>query len=89
MATGGSPVAAQIVVAARRLEAGCSVLMGTVARDGNDHSAGHVLRAPTADDAAAVAELLRAREVADLGEAEVTVADVRARLGDGRAGARA
>ena len=40
--------------------------------------AGHVLRAPTADDAAAVAELLRAREVADLGEAEVTVADVRA-----------
>ncbi len=40
--------------------------------------AGHVLRAPTADDAGAVAELLRARDVADLGEPEVTVADVRA-----------
>jgi mycothiol synthase len=39
--------------------------------------AGHVLRAPTADDAGAVAELLRARDVADLGEPEVTVADVR------------
>ena len=40
--------------------------------------AGHALRPPTADDAGAVAELLRARDVADLGEAEVTVADVRA-----------
>jgi len=40
--------------------------------------AGHVLRAPTADDAGAVAELLRAREAADLGGAELTVADVRA-----------
>jgi mycothiol synthase len=40
--------------------------------------AGHVLRAPTADDAGAVAELLRAREQADLGEPEVKVADVRA-----------
>lgn len=40
--------------------------------------AGHVLRAPTADDAAAVAALLRARDVADLGEPEVTVADVQA-----------
>ncbi len=39
--------------------------------------AGHVLRAPTAGDAEAVAELLRARDVADLGEAEVTVTDVR------------
>jgi ribosomal protein S18 acetylase RimI-like enzyme len=38
--------------------------------------AGHVLRAPTADDAGAVAELLRAREAADLGEPEMTVADV-------------
>jgi ribosomal protein S18 acetylase RimI-like enzyme len=37
---------------------------------------GHVLRAPTADDAAAVAELLCACDVADLGEPEVTVADV-------------
>ena len=40
--------------------------------------AGHVLRPPTADDAGAVAALLRARDVADLGEPEVTVADVRA-----------
>jgi mycothiol synthase len=40
--------------------------------------AGHVLRAPRPDDAEAVAELLRARDVADLGEAETTVADVRA-----------
>jgi mycothiol synthase len=40
--------------------------------------AGHILRAPTADDAAAVAALLRARDVADLGEPEVTVADVQA-----------
>ena len=40
--------------------------------------AGHVLRAPTDDDAEAVAELLRARELADLGQPEVTVADVRA-----------
>jgi mycothiol synthase len=40
--------------------------------------AGHVLRAPTAADAGAVAELLRARDAADLGEPEVTVADVRA-----------
>jgi mycothiol synthase len=40
--------------------------------------AGHVLRAPTAADAGAVAELLRARDVADLGEPEVTVADVKA-----------
>ena len=40
--------------------------------------AGHVLRAPTAADAGAVAELLRAREQADLGEPEMTVADVRA-----------
>lgn len=39
--------------------------------------AGHALRAPTSGDAEAVAELLRARDVADLGEAEVTVADVR------------
>ena len=40
--------------------------------------AGHVLRAPTAADADAVAELLRARELADLGEPEMTVADVKA-----------
>jgi mycothiol synthase len=40
--------------------------------------AGHVLRAPTRDDAAAVAGLLRARDIADLGEPEVSVADVRA-----------
>jgi mycothiol synthase len=40
--------------------------------------AGHVPRAPTAADAGAVAELLRAREQADLGEPEMTVADVRA-----------
>src|ERR687895_21759 len=40
--------------------------------------AGHVLRAPTAADAGAVAELLRAREAADLGEPEMTVADVKA-----------
>jgi mycothiol synthase len=40
--------------------------------------AGHVLRAPTAADAAAVAELLRARDEADLGEPEVTVAEVEA-----------
>jgi GNAT superfamily N-acetyltransferase len=40
--------------------------------------AGHVLRAPTADDADDVAELLRARESADLGAAELTVADLRA-----------
>src|SRR5687768_11757480 len=40
--------------------------------------AGFVLRAPTSDDAGAVAELLRARDVADLGQPEVTVADVRA-----------
>ena len=40
-------------------------------------SAGHALRAPTAGDAEAVAELLRARDVADLGEAEVTLTDVR------------
>jgi mycothiol synthase len=40
--------------------------------------AGHVLRAPTVDDATAVAELLRACDVADLGDPEVTVADVRA-----------
>jgi GNAT superfamily N-acetyltransferase len=40
--------------------------------------AGFVLRAPVSDDADAVAELLRAGDVADLGEAEVTVADVRA-----------
>jgi mycothiol synthase len=40
--------------------------------------AGHVLRAPTAADAGAVAELLHARDVADLGEPEATVADVRA-----------
>jgi mycothiol synthase len=40
--------------------------------------AGHLLRTPNADDAGAVAELLRARDVADLGEAEVTVADVTA-----------
>lgn len=40
--------------------------------------AGHVLRAPKAADAEAVAGLLRAREVVDLGEPETTVADVRA-----------
>jgi len=40
--------------------------------------AGHVLRPPTADDVGAVAELLRARDVADLGEPEVTRADVQA-----------
>jgi mycothiol synthase len=40
--------------------------------------AGHVLRAPTADDAGAVAELLRARDEADLGEPEMSVADVKA-----------
>jgi mycothiol synthase len=40
--------------------------------------AGHVLRAPTAADAGAVAELLRARDLADLGQPEVTVGDVRA-----------
>jgi len=40
--------------------------------------AGHVLRAPTAADAGAVAELLHARDVADLGRPEATVADVRA-----------
>jgi mycothiol synthase len=39
---------------------------------------GHPLRAPTGDDAAAVAALLRARELADLGTADVTVDDVRA-----------
>jgi mycothiol synthase len=43
--------------------------------------AGHVLRAPTAADAGAVAELLRARETADLGEPEMTVADVKAEWG--------
>jgi len=43
--------------------------------------AGHVLRAPTADDAGAVAELLRARDAADLGAPEVTVGDVRAEWG--------
>jgi mycothiol synthase len=43
--------------------------------------AGHVLRAPTAADASAVAELLRAREAADLGEPEMTVADVTAEWG--------
>jgi mycothiol synthase len=37
-----------------------------------------MLRAPTAADARAVAELLRAREQADLGEPEMTVADVEA-----------
>jgi mycothiol synthase len=36
------------------------------------------LRAPTAADARAVAELLRARDLVDLGRAEVTVGDVRA-----------
>jgi mycothiol synthase len=36
------------------------------------------LRAPTAADASAVAELLRARDLVDLGRAEVTVGDVRA-----------
>lgn len=40
--------------------------------------AGHVLRAPTADDAKAVAELLRACELAYLGHPEVTLADVQA-----------
>jgi mycothiol synthase len=40
--------------------------------------AGHALRVPTAADAGAVAELLHARDVADLGEPEATVADVRA-----------
>jgi len=40
--------------------------------------AGHVLRAPTTADAPAVAELLRARDAADLGAPEVTVGDVRA-----------
>src|SRR5215216_3189586 len=40
--------------------------------------AGHVLRAPTAADAGAVAELLHARDRADLGRSEATVADVRA-----------
>ena len=40
--------------------------------------AGHVMRAPTADDATAVSELLRARDTVDLGDPEVTVADVRA-----------
>jgi mycothiol synthase len=40
--------------------------------------AGHTLRAPVADDAGRVAKLLRAREVADLGEPEATVADLRA-----------
>jgi mycothiol synthase len=40
--------------------------------------AGHVLRAPTAADAGAVAELLRARDRADLGEPDMTVADVEA-----------
>ena len=40
--------------------------------------AGHALRAPTADDAGAVAELLRARDAADLGAPELTVGDVRA-----------
>ena len=40
--------------------------------------AGHVLRAPRAEDAGAVAELLRARDLADLGEPDVTVADVHA-----------
>jgi ribosomal protein S18 acetylase RimI-like enzyme len=40
--------------------------------------AGHALRAPTAADAKAVAALLRARDVADLGEPELTIADVRA-----------
>jgi mycothiol synthase len=40
--------------------------------------AGHVLRAPTTADAQAVAELLRARDLVDLGQPEATVADVRA-----------
>src|SRR5829696_4692428 len=40
--------------------------------------AGHVLRAPTAADAGVVAELLHARDRADLGRPEATVADVRA-----------
>jgi mycothiol synthase len=39
--------------------------------------AGHLLRVPTAADARAVARLLRARDEADFGEPEVTVADVR------------
>jgi mycothiol synthase len=39
--------------------------------------AGHVLRAPTTVDAEAVAELLRARDLVDLGQPEVTVGDVR------------
>src|SRR5688500_1203719 len=44
--------------------------------------AGHVLRAPTAADARAVVELLRARDAADLGEPEVTVADIEAEWAD-------
>ncbi len=40
--------------------------------------AGHLLRAPTTADAEAVAELLRARDLVDLGQPEVTVDDVRA-----------
>jgi mycothiol synthase len=40
--------------------------------------AGHALRAPTPDDAPAVAALLRARNVADLGAPELTLADLRA-----------
>ena len=40
--------------------------------------AGYVLRAPTSDDASAVAELLRVCELADLGQPENTVADVKA-----------
>jgi ribosomal protein S18 acetylase RimI-like enzyme len=44
--------------------------------------AGHVLRAPTAADAGAVVELLRARDAADLGEPEVTVADIEAEWAD-------
>jgi ribosomal protein S18 acetylase RimI-like enzyme len=43
--------------------------------------AGHVLRAPSAGDAAAVAALLRAREAADLGVAEMTVGELRAEWG--------
>jgi ribosomal protein S18 acetylase RimI-like enzyme len=38
--------------------------------------AGHALRAPTAGDADAVAALLRARDLADLGREETTVEDV-------------
>lgn len=39
---------------------------------------GHAVRAATDRDASAVADLLRARDVADIGEPEVRVADVRA-----------